>query len=224
MRDLDECILHAENEISQPSTDWKVNKVEDKIIEMVPLTAPNGLVGAVAYRYTSGVLILAITDASVFAENQPTYEASIKKGLEALAEFDKERLHSHGVPSWVTDLASSYRSLLVSQLGSGAWSAVESYVKDLLTRSETAEERIKELEAEVTTPILVATNRLADQLADVRTSLGTAKIRIDALKDALQDLMDEQNGPPLIRDEEAWEAAMEKARIAVDASRRPMDL
>jgi hypothetical protein len=35
------------------------------------------------------------------------------------------------------------------------------------------------------------------------------------LLEALQDLMDEQNGPPLIRDAPQWEAAMDKARAAI---------
>ncbi len=35
------------------------------------------------------------------------------------------------------------------------------------------------------------------------------------LKEALQDLMDEQNGPPLIRNQASWEAAMSKAREAL---------
>ena len=32
-----------------------------------------------------------------------------------------------------------------------------------------------------------------------------------ALKEALQDLYDEQNGPPLLRDKASWQAAMDKA-------------
>ena len=39
----------------------------------------------------------------------------------------------------------------------------------------------------------------------------------DALLEALQALYDEQNGPPLIRHQAAWEAAMEKARAAIKA-------
>ena len=35
------------------------------------------------------------------------------------------------------------------------------------------------------------------------------------LKEALQDLMDEQNGPPLIRHKDKWEAAMSTAREAL---------
>ena len=37
----------------------------------------------------------------------------------------------------------------------------------------------------------------------------------DALLEALQALYDEQQGPPLIRHQAAWEAAMEKARAAI---------
>ena len=37
----------------------------------------------------------------------------------------------------------------------------------------------------------------------------------DALLEALQALYDEQQGPPLIRHQAAWEAAMQKARAAI---------
>ena len=43
------------------------------------------------------------------------------------------------------------------------------------------------------------------------------KAQRDALLEALQALYDEQNGPPLIRHQAAWEAAMEKARAAIKA-------
>ena len=39
----------------------------------------------------------------------------------------------------------------------------------------------------------------------------------DALLEALQALYDEQNGPPLLRHQSAWEAAIEKARAAIKA-------
>jgi hypothetical protein len=35
------------------------------------------------------------------------------------------------------------------------------------------------------------------------------------MHEALQELMDEQNGPPLIRNTATWEAAMVKARAAL---------
>lgn len=34
---------------------------------------------------------------------------------------------------------------------------------------------------------------------------------LDTANDALQDLYDEQNGPPLLRHEKSWQAAMDKA-------------
>ena len=43
------------------------------------------------------------------------------------------------------------------------------------------------------------------ELTDVLTD------EINKLREALQDLMDEQNGPLLIRDKSSWEAAMNKA-------------
>ena len=44
-----------------------------------------------------------------------------------------------------------------------------------------------------------------------------AEAQRDVLLEALQALYDEQNGPPLIRHQAAWEAAMEKARAAIKA-------
>ena len=41
----------------------------------------------------------------------------------------------------------------------------------------------------------------------------------DLLLEALQALYDEQQGPPLIRHQAAWEAAMEKARAAIKKAR-----
>jgi hypothetical protein len=40
--------------------------------------------------------------------------------------------------------------------------------------------------------------------------------RIAALEEALRDLLDVQNGPPLIRDEKAWQKAYDKACALVD--------
>ena len=37
----------------------------------------------------------------------------------------------------------------------------------------------------------------------------------ERLKEALQSLYDEQNGPPLIRYQKSWEAAMDKAEQAL---------
>ena len=41
--------------------------------------------------------------------------------------------------------------------------------------------------------------------------LREARAKIAALRGALEDLMDEQNGPPLIRDAASWQAAMDNA-------------
>lgn len=38
-----------------------------------------------------------------------------------------------------------------------------------------------------------------------------AESRINALIDALSDLLDEQNGPPLLRRKTQWQAAVDKA-------------
>ena len=45
--------------------------------------------------------------------------------------------------------------------------------------------------------------------------LAAVEAQRDALLEALQALYDEQNGPPLIRHQAAWEAAMQKARAAI---------
>lgn len=42
--------------------------------------------------------------------------------------------------------------------------------------------------------------------------------KIEKLREALQALYDEQNGPPLIRDKADWEAAMAKAGKALEES------
>ena len=44
-----------------------------------------------------------------------------------------------------------------------------------------------------------------------------AEAQRDALLEALQALYDEQQGPPLIRHQAAWEAAMQQARAAIKA-------
>jgi hypothetical protein len=41
---------------------------------------------------------------------------------------------------------------------------------------------------------------------------------VDRLRDALQDLMDWQNGPPLITWTEKWSRAMRKSREALEAA------
>lgn len=38
------------------------------------------------------------------------------------------------------------------------------------------------------------------------------RVRIQELERALQALLDEQNGPPLLRDAAAWEAAVRRAQ------------
>lgn len=45
--------------------------------------------------------------------------------------------------------------------------------------------------------------------------LREAAYEIEKLRDILETLMDEQNGPPLIRDAKRWHAVMERASEAV---------
>jgi Tfp pilus assembly protein PilE len=50
----------------------------------------------------------------------------------------------------------------------------------------------------------------------LRQQRDQARADLAAAKQALEDLLDVQNGPPLLRDKEAWEAAMAKAQAIVD--------
>ena len=52
---------------------------------------------------------------------------------------------------------------------------------------------------------------------DLPERAAALKAQRDALLEALQALYDEQQGPPLIRHQAAWEAAMQKARAAIKA-------
>ncbi len=45
---------------------------------------------------------------------------------------------------------------------------------------------------------------------DLRAQIAASKLDADALAGVLSDLMDWQNGPPLIMDEKPWQAAMDK--------------
>ena len=45
-----------------------------------------------------------------------------------------------------------------------------------------------------------------------------AASRINVLTDALHDLLDEQNGPPILAREKEWESAMDAARRALGRS------
>ena len=50
---------------------------------------------------------------------------------------------------------------------------------------------------------------------EIQKAMGLIEALYKPLLDALQDLYDEQNGPPLIRDKDSWEKAMEKAKQAI---------
>ena len=51
-----------------------------------------------------------------------------------------------------------------------------------------------------------------------RTDAEKWKAQRDALLEALQDLCDEQEGPPLVRRHRQWQAAIDKARAAIKAA------
>lgn len=53
--------------------------------------------------------------------------------------------------------------------------------------------------------------RLQAEKDSIQSKLNDANDKIERLRDALQSLYDEQNGPPQIRREKQWQAAMEAA-------------
>ena len=62
---------------------------------------------------------------------------------------------------------------------------------------------------------------LVGKIQELEAQLTTALAERDRLKEALQDLMDVQNGPPLIRWEKEWNEAVKKARQALSSSPAP---
>lgn len=54
-------------------------------------------------------------------------------------------------------------------------------------------------------------NWIVDELAEVRKRIAELEIEKAELVDALRELADRQNGPPLVRDAAKWEAAMAQA-------------
>lgn len=61
--------------------------------------------------------------------------------------------------------------------------------------------------------------RLRETAMSVRTTerqiCDEAADEIERLRDALRDLLDVQNGPPLVRRADEWQAAVDKARAAL---------
>jgi hypothetical protein len=54
-------------------------------------------------------------------------------------------------------------------------------------------------------------NKLEEELVRIFHEWGELEAENAKLKEALQSLYDEQNGPPLIRHKESWQAAMDEA-------------
>ncbi len=50
-----------------------------------------------------------------------------------------------------------------------------------------------------------------EQVEQLQSQLATEQEKVKRLRDGLQALYDEQNGPPLLRDEKKWQAAMDTA-------------
>ncbi|RPI97351.1 MAG: hypothetical protein EHM32_01680 [Spirochaetales bacterium] len=57
----------------------------------------------------------------------------------------------------------------------------------------------------------------AGLLRDERARADAAEARAKEARDALEALMAEQEGPPLIRNAASWEAAMNRARAVIEA-------
>jgi chromosome segregation ATPase len=99
-----------------------------------------------------------------------------------------------------------------------ALSDLNSRMIDERARAEKAEARVRKLEAK----LIEATADGGFYLTHTLEEIATANARAEhaeaaekAMREALQALVDEQNGPPLIRDAAEWEAAMSKARAAL---------
>ena len=86
-----------------------------------------------------------------------------------------------------------------------AWAAIsEEYglnINTLFTKETDAVEWAEGIDAKVV-PVVVSTESLADELLE-----------------ALEALIDEQNGPPLLTRETQWNEAMKQARAAIKKAR-----
>jgi len=60
--------------------------------------------------------------------------------------------------------------------------------------------------------------RLRHKLAAAEATASRQAKEIGELRKALQNLMDEQNGPPLIKREPRWQVAMSDARAALEST------
>ena len=113
----------------------------------------------------------------------------------ATGQTDAEDDVIHVARWFVEDAAAELRRLRQHELANEVWQVKTQWVQDTAKPEELGMHR-----------------------ADVmRQRLVRAETQRDALLEALQALYDEQNGPPLIRHQAAWEAAMEKARAAIKA-------
>ena len=54
-----------------------------------------------------------------------------------------------------------------------------------------------------------------DEMRGARETIEDAVDKIERLREALQELVDWQNGPPLVTYTDGWNKAMEKARAAL---------
>ena len=57
--------------------------------------------------------------------------------------------------------------------------------------------------------------RLREHIAEQQLDIVTLGQEVGRLREALEYLVDEQNGPPLLGHEHSWRIAMEKARAAL---------
>lgn len=65
---------------------------------------------------------------------------------------------------------------------------------------------------------------LMGEITELKSQLASALSREKALRKALEDLRDVQNGPPLIRWEKEWNEAMEKTRQALEGQPEPKEV
>lgn len=74
---------------------------------------------------------------------------------------------------------------------------------------------IREAEIEQLHDKLQTSDELVFAYQSVRAPINPLFAKLKTAEDALQALYDEQNGPPLIRDRDSWQAAMDKAEQAL---------
>ena len=108
-----------------------------------------------------------------------------------------------------------------------AESILRKHFEPLMEQSDLLQKRVKELEGEngklrhPLQAIAVVTEEEYAELQQLRAERDELRRKLDKARDALLDLHDEQNGPPLVRREAQWTAAMEKAQAVLNELEQP---